>query len=202
MNLFSYVIARDYGFAPNPFFGVCTLATCKPRIRSVAAVGDWVIGTGSKTRGRQGDLVYVMQVSEKLTYNEYWSDPRFLQKRPNLRGSIKQAFGDNIYHKDCRNEWSQIDSHHSYHDGEPNMNNILNDTQSDNILLGHTFTYWGGAGPEIDVRFRNYGGDDICAGRNHRTNFPPGLVEDFIVWFHALGAQGYLGEPLDWPKIP
>lgn len=37
-------VARDYGFAPNPFFGVCTLATCKPRIRSVAQIGDWVVG--------------------------------------------------------------------------------------------------------------------------------------------------------------
>ncbi len=27
---------RDYGFAPNPFHGICTLATCKPVIRRVA----------------------------------------------------------------------------------------------------------------------------------------------------------------------
>jgi len=40
-ELHSYVVARDYGFAPNPFFGFCTLATCKPRLRSVAQVGDW-----------------------------------------------------------------------------------------------------------------------------------------------------------------
>jgi hypothetical protein len=40
-------VARDYGFAPNPFFGVCTLATCKPKIRKAAAIGDWVVGTGS-----------------------------------------------------------------------------------------------------------------------------------------------------------
>src|SRR5712671_5339411 len=33
MRLYSYVVARDFGFAPNPFFGVCTLATCKPDIR-------------------------------------------------------------------------------------------------------------------------------------------------------------------------
>ena len=49
MRLHSYVVARDYGFAPNPFFGVCTLATCKPKIRSAAKLGDWVMGTGSKT---------------------------------------------------------------------------------------------------------------------------------------------------------
>ncbi len=202
MRLFSYVVARDYGFAPNPFFGVCTLATCKPRIRKVAAVGDWVIGTGGKTRGRQGDLVYVMRVTEKMTYNEYWSDPRFQQKRPNLRGSLKQAFGDNIYHKDYNNKWHQIDSHHSYQGGAPNMYNIRNDTQSDNILIGTEYAYWGGTGPKIDMKFRNYNGDDICAGRNHRSKFPPGLVEDFIAWFHTLEAHGFLGEPMDWSETP
>ncbi|MFH1865797.1 MAG: hypothetical protein ABIK85_07930, partial [Candidatus Eisenbacteria bacterium] len=39
MRLFSYIVARDYGFAPNPFCGVCTLATCKPKIRESASVG-------------------------------------------------------------------------------------------------------------------------------------------------------------------
>ena len=48
MTIYSYVVARDYGFAPNPFYGCCTLATCKPIIRRMAQVGDWVIGTGSK----------------------------------------------------------------------------------------------------------------------------------------------------------
>ena len=41
--LYSYVITRDYGFAPNPFGGICTLATCKPGIRNHATVGDWVV---------------------------------------------------------------------------------------------------------------------------------------------------------------
>jgi thiamine monophosphate kinase len=85
VKLYSYVVARDYGFAPNPFFGACTLATCKPMIRKGAAVGDWVVGTGSKGYGLQGRLVYVMNVSETMNYDEYWSDPRYRNKRPNLR---------------------------------------------------------------------------------------------------------------------
>ena len=32
MKLYSYIVARDFGFAPNPFYGFCTLATCKPKI--------------------------------------------------------------------------------------------------------------------------------------------------------------------------
>lgn len=33
MRLFADKHAHDIGFTPNPFHGVCTLATCKPRIR-------------------------------------------------------------------------------------------------------------------------------------------------------------------------
>ena len=36
VRLYSYVFDHDYGFAPNPFHGVCTLATCKPSIREHA----------------------------------------------------------------------------------------------------------------------------------------------------------------------
>ncbi len=107
MKLFSYVIARDYGFAPNPFFGCCTLATCKPNIRRVAEIGDWIVGTGSAARTRKGVLVLAMCVTETMKFNEYWEDIRFQQKKPRLSGSIKQAFGDNIYHKNSRGRWDQ-----------------------------------------------------------------------------------------------
>ena len=97
MRLYSYVVARDYGFAPNPFHGICTLATCKPRIRRSAEVGDWIIGTGSKPNGMQGQLIYAMKVTDSCTFDEYWTNPSFQCKKPNLRGSLKQAYGDNIY---------------------------------------------------------------------------------------------------------
>ncbi len=48
MYIYSYVLRYDDGVAPNPFFGFCTLAVCKPVIRRKAQVGDWIIGTGSK----------------------------------------------------------------------------------------------------------------------------------------------------------
>lgn len=44
--LYAYSITRDFGFAPNPFHGICTLATCKPRIRKAANIGDWILGIG------------------------------------------------------------------------------------------------------------------------------------------------------------
>ena len=51
MRLFSYVVAHDTGFSPNPFFGYCTLACCKPVIRRSAQAGDWVVGLGRTSLG-------------------------------------------------------------------------------------------------------------------------------------------------------
>ena len=48
MKLFSYIITHDIGFAPNPFFGYCTLANCKPVIRRTSKIGDWIVGISAK----------------------------------------------------------------------------------------------------------------------------------------------------------
>ncbi len=77
MNLYSYVITRDYGFAPNPFWNICTLATCKPQIREHALKGDWVAGFGSAHTEIAKKMVFLMQVDEVCTFDEYWDDSRF-----------------------------------------------------------------------------------------------------------------------------
>jgi Nucleotide modification associated domain 2 len=203
MRLHSYVVARDFGFAPNPFFGVCTLATCKPRIRSVAELGDWVVGTGSKKRKREKYLVYAMRVTGTMTFSNYWNDPRFQVKKPNLRGSKKQAFGDNIYLWNSKKRvWCQANSHHSLTDGSPNESNVRADTGTDRMLISDDFVYWGGSGPKIPARFLDYGREHItlCVGRNHKNNFPEKFVEEFVAWIRSKGETGYVGEPLDWSR--
>ncbi len=149
MKLYSYVVARDFGFAPNPFFGFCTLATCKPMIRKHASVGDWVIGTGAKgTYEYQGRLIYAMQVSEILDFDNYWNDPRFVLKRPNLKGSLKVMYGDNIYRREGR-RWVQADSHHSLPNGRLNKANLAWDTGVNRLLVATKFVYWGRSAPPL-----------------------------------------------------
>ena len=203
MRLFSYVVAQDFGFAPNPFCGFCTLATCKPKIRKGAEVGDWIIGTGSKGRGKVQDrrdfLVYAMRVTEVMTFSEYWNDSRFHCKRPNLKGSLKQGYGDNIYFKNEIGNWHQQDSHHSYEEGKQNYDNIFHDTQADRVLISKDYVYWGGEGPKIPEKFLNYNGEDIRKkGSGHKNKFSPDLIEEFIKWLRSLDTSGYIGEPLDW----
>ena len=51
MAVMGYKLRHDTGFAPNPFHGFLTLATCKPAIRRCRAKGDWVAGFASKETG-------------------------------------------------------------------------------------------------------------------------------------------------------
>src|SRR5471032_3570237 len=133
-RIFSYRLVRDYGFAPNPFHGICTLGTCKPQIRKAARVGDIVVGCGSVKLKRQEKLIFAMRVSEKLSFQQYWDDERFAIKRPDLYKSTSRAFGDNIYHV-VDGQWVQEESHHSFDEGLLNQANLIRDTSSDSVLL-------------------------------------------------------------------
>lgn len=165
---FSYVVARDYGFAPNPFRNYCTLATCKPNIRRAASIGDYVFGFTSAAIGR--NLVFAMKVAEKMTFNEYWNDSRFQCKKPIIQGgSVKTAYGDNIYCKDEEtNLWSQSDSHHSYVNGVTNKINLERDTSADAVLIASEFYYFGSSFLQIPNQF-------LSILTLHSTGTPVGL---------------------------
>lgn len=200
MKLFSYVVAHDYGFAPNPFYGYCTLATCKPRIRAVADAGDWIIGTGAKKRyNLSGHLIYAMKVEEVLTFDQYWADPRFRAKRPVLNGSLKQIHGDNIYHRTA-DAWVQEDSRHSREGGIENSKNVTRDTAADRVLISRLFVYFGASAIRIPAHFRPFApvGRDICsATQGHRTFAHPvaAAVEE---WLRAVDRWGLQGLPLEF----
>jgi Nucleotide modification associated domain 2 len=75
MRLFFYIVANDYGLAPNPFWGALTLTVCKPVIRRTAKKDDWVIGTGSKNvidkngnrKNHSSKLVFAMRVDDVMS---------------------------------------------------------------------------------------------------------------------------------------
>ena len=148
--VYMYVVDRDVGFAPNPFHGYCTLATCKPGIRSTAQVGDWVVGMGGKNLDAMGRCVFAMKITDKIDFQEYWTNRRYITKRPVRNGSNLRLVGDNIYHRESgSSEWQQADSHHSKRDGSPNPVNIRNDTRSDKVLISEHFFYFGKEAPLV-----------------------------------------------------
>jgi len=99
--LYAYKVDHDLGMNPNPFGAYCTLAYCKGTMRKsiqkyvngqqhknpgllARDMGIWVIGIAGLNLNlgdeRGGKLLYAMQITEVLTFEEYWNDPRFKYK--------------------------------------------------------------------------------------------------------------------------
>ena len=198
VRLHSYIVRYDSGFAPNPFFGRCTLATCKPDIRRTARRDDWVVGTGSNNKKYRcgGHLVFAMRVSEIVKFEQYWSDARFEHKKPIFNAGRMYAPGDNIY-RFSNGRWHQLRSFHSNADGSPNADHIARDTGTNRLLIASDFVYFGGEGPKIPKAFRK--GRDICVSGIGRKVFEEeNLIREFADWIRQLGATGYSGRPMDW----
>ena len=202
-SLFSYVVRYDSGFAPNPFHDYCTLSTCKPKIRQHARIGDWIAGTGSNARGvrRGGHLVYAMKVTEILATADFWHDPRFEKKKPNLFYNWVAASGDNIYEPLGRRRWRQLSSYHSHVDGSRRDDHVVRDTGIERILVSDDFVYFGGEGPQLPAPFLD-GGElqMICLHRNYRRVRNEPVIAAFENWIRSLGEVGFQGKPWDWVK--
>jgi hypothetical protein len=84
VRVHTYVIVVDSGAAPNYDRPCTTLAVCKPRIRKRANVGDLVLAfAGKRVNGYESHtVVWAGVIAEKLTFAEYWDDPRFSSKKP------------------------------------------------------------------------------------------------------------------------
>ncbi|ACK74153.1 conserved hypothetical protein (plasmid) [Gloeothece citriformis PCC 7424] len=199
-KIYIYVVDRDYGFAPNPFHGYCTLATCKPRIRHKAEVKDWVIGVGGSRLKATARCIYAMCITEKITFNEYWSNPKYFDKKPVRNGSRKMMVGDNIYHYDTvQNKWYQADSHHSNDDGSVNLQNLTTDTKSNNVLISRHFFYFGKDAPLIPINLL-----DVIGYKKNQRNyrvFQDQIASGLIDWlYNSFGRSlnQVIGDPFDF----
>lgn len=190
MKIFSYVIPRDFGFAPNPYFNYCTLATCKPRIRKSAQIGDWIAAFGAANTIIRKKLVMLMRVEEILTFDEYWEDGRFTKKRPIFDRGGFCAYGDNIYHH-IDGQWMQEPSHHSMADGSINYANLMRDTQTDRVLISQEYYYFGNNAVDIPEEFEEV----IKIGRNHNVIEDNKLIEEFLMYIRANYEIGIHGVP-------
>lgn len=204
-RLHSYVVRYDSGFAPNPFYGYCTLATCKPDIRRTAEIGDWVVGSGSNERKvrRGGHLVYAMRVTEAMSFEEYDSDPRFSVKKPYRNGSRKQSCGDNIYYRgEQTGQWRQRDSFHTNDAGQCNPRHVARDTGVNRVLLSEYFVYFGGYGPLIPADLADVNGRRLCkAGIGRNLIDDQALILDFEAWLGSLKTMGYQSAPYEWRQL-
>lgn len=196
----SYRMDHDLGFAPNPFFGWCTLACCMAELRKYSAIGDVIVGIAGS--GKQGlhrihrQLIYWMVVEDDPSFDRYWNDPRFSQKRPRLNGPKMWAAGDRTYrHEPGEPEWRFEQSMH-YVSGaaQPNGGHVVRDTKVDRVLVGRTFTYWGKSGPRVPDHLIG-----LFPATRHYKNCPPGPDLDELHQLMGLNAPlGLAGDPADW----
>lgn len=204
----AYIVEHDIGFAPNPFYGVCTIATCKPETRKHAKYGDWIVGVGSVADGIRGRMVFAMLVEEKLAFHQYWIDDRFQMKKPNFFGSLKQAQGDNVYHlKD--DIWIQERSRHTHTKAEITAKHKRRDTRWHEVLISNRFVYYGADAINLPTHFADKEGHRLCldgsgspnGGLQRSANFDDSvLTTRFVKWLEDTDQWGCVGEPCEWRK--
>ena len=190
MKFYSYVIPRDFGFAPNPYFNYCTLATCKQGIRKSAQIGDWIGAFASARMTIREKLVSLMLVGEILTFDEYWEDSRFKNKHPIFNKSMMYMYGDNIYHH-LEDNWTQELSHHSNKDGSINYLNLNRDTQTNRVLIATEFYYFGNNAIDVPTEFASL----IWKQIGYKICRDEILVERFIEYVRQNFDQGIHGTP-------
>lgn len=182
-TLFSYCIPYDDGAAPNPFWGVCTLNICKPVIRRVARVGDWVVGTGAKlsaSRDLRGTVVYAMRISKTMKMAEYDSSTRshLPEKRPRWNSKDwRERLGDSIYDFSVKPPKVRTGVH--------TVKNRKRDLSGECTLLSNYFFYFGDKPVPLPPNLRHI----VKDGQGHRSRSNAPFVELFIEWIHNLGVR-------------
>lgn len=183
-RLFSYVITHDAGFAPNPFGGVLTLATCKPRIRVTARPDDWLLGTGSVRAVGTGRVVYAAAVAEVLAIEQYATDSRFAVKQPVVGREPWQRHGDNIYSRLPSGAWHQRRNIHHF------PKDMEHDLGGKNVLVCERFWYFGRLAPLLPEPL------SVLAkrGPGHRCEDSPSLIRSLVAWLGSFQV-GVSGSP-------
>ena len=177
MKLYSYCIPIDDGAAPNPYWGVCTLTVCKPAIRRVAQVGDWIVGVGSVNVGGvdySGRMVYAMKVTDVLTLKEYdqYCREKLPNKIPNLLSrTYARKVGDCLYHYSPSDVITQRDGVHE-------EGHMQTDLGGKHALLSKHFYYFGNSAPKIPPQFSVL----IRQGRSHQAPKNESIKEKFVKW--------------------
>ena len=191
MKLFSYIVTHDTGFAPNPFWGYCTLTCCKPVIRRTAQVGDWVVGLSPKATGNR--VIFAMEVDEILDFASYFHDRRFANKIPDYsRSEVVWKVGDNIYKPLPNGDFRQLRSMHSHGD-EENPETKVHDLGGVNVLVAKKFHYFGASGTQLPAHL-----EELKVARGHKNRFSQNTIRSFLDFISAY-PQGVNGPPTSWP---
>jgi hypothetical protein len=181
LKMYSYIVKNDTGFAPNVYGGICTLACCKPQIRSTARIGNWIMGT-TPVRLQSGRLIYAMKVGRGLNFETYFNLPEYEFKKP----SSENPMGDNIYRLGLSGKLEQMPNNAHC---ETDLNH---DTGVNRVLIADEFYYFGKEAPIIPEQFKTL----IQTTQGHKI-IEDESVENFVLWLRKQYTQGIHGQPND-----
>jgi hypothetical protein len=190
MKLVKYVMTSDKGLAPNPYFGVCSLALCTPNHRNARLdVGDWIVGHSSKATGNK--LIYAMRVTKVLTMPEYFSG--FPAKRPNPDGDPIERCGDNLY-DNSSGKWRRLPSacHNEVH--------AFVQDQGRPVFLSEGeegFWYFGGIDDPVTRGFPDLFPELIKDRQGISYIHDEQVIDRFVLWLKGYGRSGLIGSPRD-----
>ncbi|MDE0104088.1 MAG: hypothetical protein OXN89_17075 [Bryobacterales bacterium] len=202
MRLFAYKMTHDSGFAPNPFWGFLTLATCKPGIRRSKCEGDWVAGFTSKALcghpPGEERLVFLMQVDEKVALADYFRDGRFQSRIPRNDPVAKvYRCGDNIYrplvpHATDTNEFEQLpNGHHGASEKARDLGGMY-------ALIATRFAYFGAEPLRIPSNLR----PDVPRGQSSQgtRTHDSERAKRFIDYVFDVAKAPVMARPHQWPR--
>ena len=198
MKLYSYIIKSDLGFSPNPFWGKCTLACCKPVIRKTAKPGDWVVGIRGKFLYNKLGLektsdastvyriIYAMKVAEKISFSDYYK--RFKEKRPDYsKAESIYRRGDNIYQPLGKGDFKQLKSLHTEKNKTKDLSGMF-------VLIADQFYYFGSKPIEIPENLSS-----LVCGRGHKSNFDKSTQGAFLEYITSKKV-GIKARPSLWSE--
>jgi hypothetical protein len=142
-----------------------------------------------------------MKVTAAISFDSYWSDPLYRDKKPVRNGSAKMMVGDNIYHRDAKTRaWLQADSHHSNPDGSTNLHNLASDTKADCVLVSSHFFYFGRAAPAVPTAvLESLGYGNVRDYRVYKNADGNGLLGWLVQTFHD-SLNLVLADPFDFER--
>jgi len=196
-TLYTYCIPYDNGAAPNPYWGLCTLVICKPGIRRTAAVGDWIVGTGSRVSPLGdigGQIVFAMKVTRKLPMAEYddFTRNHLTQKIPDLdSGDCTRWLGDSIYDFRVTPPAQRPGIHDAGHQ--------RSDLAGEYALLSDHYVYFGDRPEPLPEHLQHI----VLQGQGHRSRANAPYLSEFLDWIANFGCapNRILGRPQQSPIL-
>jgi hypothetical protein len=179
-RIMRYILQHDSGMAPCVDDGWVSLATCKPRIRGSAKVGDWVIGFRPRPEDR-GLVVWAGCVSQIMEVGDY-----------ELRN---RGRSDAVYR--ARRDGGFTRLRPNYHREE---DQIRKDLSAPVLVFDRKHTWYFGNEPRMLP-------DSLlhlaAAGIGHRVNgVKEGDEAALLLWLRGASPPGVHGTPRDKPPSP